>query len=116
MLNGRRIVVVMPAYRAERTLRRTFDGLPHDIVDKVILTDDASGDATAVVARSRGIHTLVHESNRGYGANQKTCYLEALRRGADGVGMAHSDSQYGPGRGTPRAAMIRSCVHGLVPG
>ncbi len=116
MLNGRRIAVVMPAYRAERTLRRTFDGIPHDIVDHVILTDDASGDATATLARSLGIHTLIHDRNRGYGANQKTCYLEALRLGADVVVMVHPDYQYEPRLVTPMASMITSGVYDVVLG
>ena len=116
MLNGRRIVVVMPAYRAERTLRRTYDAIPHDIVDEVILTDDASDDATAALARSLGIRTLVHEVNRGYGGNQKTCYLEALKRGADVVVMLHPDYQYDPRLVTPMASMIASGVYDLVLG
>jgi glycosyltransferase involved in cell wall biosynthesis len=116
MLNGRRIAVVMPAYKAERTLRRTFDGIPHDIVDQVILTDDASGDATATLARSLGIHTIVHDSNRGYGANQKTCYLEALRLGADVVVMVHPDYQYEPRLVTAMASMITSGVYDVVLG
>lgn len=116
MLNGRRIVVVMPAYRAARTLRRTFDAIPHDIVDEVILTDDASGDDTASVSRALGIHTLVHETNRGYGANQKTCYKEALRRGADVVVMLHPDYQYDPRLVTAMASMITSGVYDVVLG
>lgn len=116
MLNGRRIVVVMPAYRAERTLRRTFEAIPHDIVDEVILTDDASADGTAAIARSLGIRTLVHDTNRGYGANQKTCYREALRRGADVVVMLHPDYQYEPRLVTPMASMISSGVYDIVLG
>ena len=116
MLNGKRIVVVMPAFRAERTLRRTYEAIPHDIVDEVILTDDASDDATAAVARSLGIRTIVHEENRGYGGNQKTCYLEALRRGADVVVMLHPDYQYDPRLVTPMASMITSGVYDLVLG
>lgn len=116
MLNGKRIVVVMPAYRAEKTLRKTYDAMPHDIVDEVILTDDASGDATAQLARALGIHTLVHDVNRGYGANQKTCYLEALARGADVVVMLHPDYQYDPRLVTPMASMITSGVYDLVLG
>jgi glycosyltransferase involved in cell wall biosynthesis len=115
-LNGRRIVVVMPAYRAEKTLRRTYESIPHDIVDEVILTDDASDDSTAAVARSLGIPTVVHETNRGYGANQKTCYLEALRRGADVVVMLHPDYQYDPRLVTPMASMICSGVYDVVLG
>lgn len=116
MLNGRRIAVVMPAYKAEKTLRRTFDGIPHDIVDHVILTDDASGDATAELARALGIRTLVHDRNRGYGANQKTCYVEALRMGADVVVMLHPDYQYEPRLVTPMASMISSGIYDMVLG
>jgi len=116
MLGGKRIVVVMPAYRAERTLRRTYEAIPHDVVDEVILTDDASSDATAAIARSLGIRTLVHERNRGYGANQKTCYAEALRRGADIVVMLHPDYQYDPRLVTPMAGMIASDLYDVVLG
>ena len=116
MLNGQRIVVVMPAYRAVKTLQRTYEAVPRDIVDEVILTDDASDDATAALARRLGIRTLVHERNRGYGANQKTCYLEALRRGADVVVMLHPDYQYEPRLVTPMASMITSGVYDVVLG
>ena len=116
MLNGQRIVVVMPAYRAARTLRRTYEAIPHDIVDEVILTDDASGDETAELARALGIVTLVHETNRGYGGNQKTCYEEALRRGADVVVMLHPDYQYEPRLVTAMASMITSGVYDVVLG
>jgi len=116
MLSGQRIVVVMPAYRAEKTLERTYRAVPHEIVDEVILTDDASDDATAALARKLGIHTLVHERNRGYGGNQKTCYLEALRRGADVVVMLHPDYQYEPRLVTAMASMITSGVYDVVLG
>jgi glycosyltransferase involved in cell wall biosynthesis len=116
VLSGKRIVVVMPAFRAERTLRRTYEAVPHDVVDEVILTDDASDDATATVARSLGIHTVVHETNRGYGGNQKTCYLEALRHGADVVVMLHPDYQYEPRLVTAMASMITSGVYDVVLG
>ena len=116
MLAGRRIVVVMPAYRAARTLRATYDAIPHDIVDEVILTDDASDDATAALSRELGITTLVHDRNRGYGANQKTCYAEALRRGADVVVMLHPDYQYEPRLVTAMASMVTSGVYDLVLG
>ena len=116
MLNGRRIVVVMPAFRAERTLERTYRGIPHEIVDEVILTDDASDDATARLARSLGIRTLVHDRNRGYGANQKTCYLEALRRGGDVIVMLHPDYQYEPRLVAPMASMIASGIYDVVLG
>jgi glycosyltransferase involved in cell wall biosynthesis len=116
MLNRARVVVVMPAYRAERTLRRTYEAIPHDIVDEVILTDDASSDATASIARSLGIRTLVHDVNRGYGANQKTCYVEALARGADVVVMLHPDYQYEPRLVTAMASMITSGIYDVVLG
>jgi glycosyltransferase involved in cell wall biosynthesis len=86
----------MPAYNAARTLERTFREIPLDLVDEVVVTDDASADDTVSVARSLGLHTLVHEQNRGYGGNQKTCYEEALRLGADVVVMLHPDYQYTP--------------------
>ena len=86
----------MPAYNAERTLERTFRDLPLDWVDDVVLVDDASRDRTAEVARQLGLHAVVHPRNRGYGGNQKTCYREALARGADIVVMVHPDHQYDP--------------------
>jgi glycosyltransferase involved in cell wall biosynthesis len=98
MLNGRRIAVVLPAYNAALTLRRTFEELPLDLVDDVILTDDASRDNTAEIARQLGIHTL--------GGNQKTCYQAALERGADVVIMVHPDYQYTPKLATAMAAML----------
>ena len=116
MLNHRRIVVVMPAYRAEKTLQRTYDAIPRDVVDEVILTDDASSDATASIARALGIRTLVHDANRGYGANQKTCYAEALRRGAEIIVMLHPDYQYDPRLVTPMAGMIASDLYDVVIG
>ena len=94
MIHGKRIVVVLPAYNAARTLRQTYEELPHEIVDHVILVDDASQDETTALARQLGITTFVHPSNLGYGGNQKTCYREALARGADVVVMIHPDYQY----------------------
>jgi glycosyltransferase involved in cell wall biosynthesis len=91
-----KVCVVMPAYNAERTLERTYRDLPMGWVDDVILVDDASRDRTVAVSRELGIHTLVHAENRGYGGNQKTCYREALARGADIVVMVHPDHQYDP--------------------
>lgn len=96
MLGSMRICVVMPAYNAEATLERTVAEIPRDIVDDIILVDDSSKDETASLARRLGLHTVVHPSNRGYGGNQKTCYREALRRGADIVVMVHPDYQYTP--------------------
>jgi glycosyltransferase involved in cell wall biosynthesis len=97
MINGRKIVVVMPAYNAELTLRKTYDEIPFDIVDEVIVTDDFSTDRTIEVAREIGVnHIMKHDRNKGYGGNQKTCYNKALELGADIVVMLHPDYQYTP--------------------
>ena len=86
----------MPAYNAEKTLERTYADVPKGDVDDIILVDDVSRDRTVEIARGLGIHTVVHEKNRGYGGNQKTCYATALARGADVVIMVHPDHQYDP--------------------
>jgi glycosyltransferase involved in cell wall biosynthesis len=96
VFHGKKIVVVMPAYNAAKTIERTYREIPLDLVDEVVVTDDASPDETVEVARRLGLRTLVHERNRGYGANQKTCYTEALRLDADVVVMLHPDYQYTP--------------------
>jgi len=97
MINEKKIVVVMPAYNAEKTLEKTFNEIPFDIVDEVIIVDDFSNDNTLAEARKLGIqHVIVHEKNKGYGANQKTCYKKALDLGADIVIMLHPDYQYTP--------------------
>ncbi len=88
------IVVVMPAYNAARTLERTYHDIPPGTVDHVILVDDVSQDTTVEVAQRLGLHVVIHMQNRGYGGNQKTCYLEALKAGADIVVMLHPDYQY----------------------
>ncbi len=108
MIAGKRIAVVLPAYNAAKTLPQTYAEIPHDIVDDIILTDDASRDNTVEVARGLGIHTIRHERNRGYGGNQKTCYDAALARGADIVVMLHPDYQYTPKLVTAMASMIAS--------
>lgn len=108
MLNGKRVAVVMPAYNAAKTLSQTVAEIPRDIVDDIILTDDASHDDTVDIAESLGLHTLRHESNRGYGGNQKTCYASALERGADVVVMLHPDYQYTPRLVTAMASMVIS--------
>lgn len=90
------MVVVMPAYNAAKTLHMTYMDLPHDCVDLVILVDDCSSDQTAKIARELGLELFVHDRNYGYGANQKTCYREALKSGADIVVMVHPDYQYDP--------------------
>lgn len=88
------VVVVMPAYNAAKTLERTYRDIPHDIINHIILVDDVSGDETVEVAERLGIETFVHQQNRGYGGNQKTCYDKALKFGAQVVVMLHPDYQY----------------------
>ncbi len=114
MILGKKITVVMPAYNAEFTLRRTFEEIPREIVDDVILVDDASKDRTVEVARELGIHYVVHPKNLGYGGNQKTCYQEALKRGADIVIMMHPDYQYTPKLIPAMAGMIASGIYDVV--
>jgi glycosyltransferase involved in cell wall biosynthesis len=93
---AKKVIVVMPAYNAEKTLERTLDDIPRDWVDEIILMDDASRDGTVALARRLGLRVFVHEKNRGYGANQKTCYSEALQLGGDIMVMVHPDHQYDP--------------------
>ncbi|WP_376690722.1 glycosyltransferase family 2 protein [Wenzhouxiangella sp. EGI_FJ10409] len=113
MIRGHKVVVVMPAYNAVRTLERTLSEVPRDVVDDIVLVDDASQDDTAGLARSLGIeHVIRHDSNRGYGGNQKTCYRKALDLGADIVVMLHPDYQYSP-RLIP--AMAELVASGLFP-
>jgi glycosyltransferase involved in cell wall biosynthesis len=116
MLLGRNIAVVMPAYRAEKTLEECFRAIPRDIVDFVLLVDDASDDATLAVAGRLGIAAYRHPENRGYGANQKTCYALALGHGADIVVMLHPDYQYDPRLIAAMAAMIASGIYDVVIG
>jgi glycosyltransferase involved in cell wall biosynthesis len=92
----KKVIVVMPAYNAEKTLRRTLDDIPRDFVDEILLVDDHSRDRTVEVARGLGLRVMVHDKNRGYGGNQKTCYREALRLGGDVMVMVHPDHQYDP--------------------
>ena len=91
-----KICIIMPAYKAAKTLEQTYRDLPMEWVDDIVVVDDASTDRTVEVSRGLGLHTLVHPHNRGYGGNQKTCYAEALARGADIVVMVHPDHQYDP--------------------
>lgn len=116
MLHGNRIVVVMPAYRAGKTLEECYAAIPHDIVDQVLLVDDASDDDTLAVAERLGITAHRHPQNRGYGGNQKTCYRLALEANADIVVMLHPDYQYEPRLITAMAAMIASGVYEAVIG
>lgn len=115
MINGQRICVVLPAYNAARTLEATVYELP-PVVDDVILVDDCSADSTVEVACRLGLHTRLHEENRGYGANQKTCYAEALSRQADVVIMIHPDYQYSPLLVTAMASMVAYQLYDLVLG
>ncbi len=114
MLNNKKIIVILPAYNAARTLERTYSEIPTNIVDEVLLVDDASQDNTAELARRLGIHTIVHEQNRGYGGNQKTCYRAALDNNADIVVMLHPDYQYTPFLITSLASMIAFGVYDVV--
>ncbi len=94
MPDAPKVVIVMPAYNAAKTLERTYADIPHDLVDHVILVDDVSKDETVEIAHQLGVETIVHNQNRGYGGNQKTCYDRALEWGADVVVMLHPDYQY----------------------
>ena len=105
MINGKKVIVVLPAYNAEKTLENTWREIPPE-VDSVVLVDDCSRDKTAELALKLGITTVVHETNTGYGGNQKTCYRIALEMGADIVVMVHPDYQYTPRLVTAMAAMI----------
>ncbi|MFN2215756.1 MAG: glycosyltransferase family 2 protein [Anaerolineales bacterium] len=116
MIKGQKVVVVMPAYNAEKTLRRTYAEIPLEIVDQVILVDDFSQDRTTEVARELGLQTICHEQNKGYGGNQKTCYREALDLGADIVIMLHPDYQYTPLLITAMASLIAEGVFDCVLG
>jgi len=106
LLNGKKIVIVMPAYNAAKTLQQTYHEIPLDVVDDVLLVDDGSSDQTVAVSRELGLTTFLHRNNMGYGRNQKTCYREALRRRADIVIMVHPDYQYSPKLIVPMAGMI----------
>lgn len=113
MIKDKKIVVVLPAYNASRTLEQTYSEIPFDVVDEVILVDDASDDNTSEVARNVGIRqVIVHDANKGYGGNQKTCYRAALDSGADIVVMLHPDYQYTPKLITAMASVI---AEGLYP-
>jgi glycosyltransferase involved in cell wall biosynthesis len=109
-------MVVMPAYRAGQTLEATWEALPHDIIDRVLVVDDASDDETVRIAEKLGADVIRHEANMGYGANQKTCYEAALEDGADIIVMVHPDYQYEPRLVTAMAAMIESGVYDIVIG
>jgi glycosyltransferase involved in cell wall biosynthesis len=116
MLEGKKVIVVLPAYNAERTLEETCKDIPLKVVDEVLLIDDASSDKTVEVAQRLNLKVFVHKENRGYGANQKTCYQEALKAGADIIIMLHPDYQYSPKLITAMAGLIASGMFDIVLG
>lgn len=117
MLNGKKIVVVLPAYNAAKTLQQTYSEIPFDLVDDVVLVDDRSRDNTADLARQIGIkHVIIHPKNRGYGGNQKSCYNKALELGADIVIMLHPDYQYTPKLIPSMAHLIAGGLYHVVLG
>ncbi|MFH1220499.1 MAG: glycosyltransferase family 2 protein [Candidatus Eisenbacteria bacterium] len=116
MLHGKKIIVVMPAYNSQENIKRTCNDIPSDIVDEILLTDDHSSDDTVAVARKLGIEVFEHRRNMGYGANQKTCYREALKKRGDIVIMLHPDYQYPPKLITAMAGLICSDMFDVVLG
>jgi glycosyltransferase involved in cell wall biosynthesis len=116
MVGDKKVVVVLPAYNAERTLRKTYDEIPRDVVDSVLLVDDASTDKTVELADELGIEYIRHNKNLGYGGNQKTCYRAALERGADIVAMLHPDYQYSPKLLGAMAHLLNSAEYDVVLG
>jgi glycosyltransferase involved in cell wall biosynthesis len=116
MIDGHKIVVVMPAYNAEHTLRQTVAEIPRDVVDEVLLVDDGSSDDTVALAKELDLRVYLHDKNYGYGRNQKTCYFQALKGGADIVVMIHPDYQYTPRLARAMAGMISSGVYDVALG
>jgi glycosyltransferase involved in cell wall biosynthesis len=115
MLNNKKIIVVLPAYNAAVTLQKTYNEIPMDIVDDVVIVDDASKDNTVEVAKNIGIrHVIRHDKNKGYGGNQKSCYNKALELGADIVIMLHPDYQYTPKLITAMASIIANDLYPVV--
>lgn len=117
MINGQKVVVVLPAYNAALTLEKTYNEIDRTIVDEVILVDDASKDDTVKVARAIGVnHIISHEKNKGYGGNQKSCYRKALEVGGDIIVMLHPDYQYTPALIGPMVSLIANKVYPVVLG
>lgn len=117
MVNGKKVVIVMPAYNAEQTLEKTYNEIPFDIVDDVVLVDDKSSDNTSMLAKKIGIkHVIRHQENLGYGGNQKSCYNKALEIGADIAIMLHPDYQYTPKLIHSMAYLIANDVYPVVLG
>ena len=116
MVKGNKIVVIMPAYNAEKTIRRTYDDIPHDIVDDIIIVDDGSTDNTVLEAGKLNLEVVRHERNRGYGGNQKTCYKRACNKEANIVVMLHPDYQYTPKLIRAMVSLIAEDVYDVVLG
>jgi glycosyltransferase involved in cell wall biosynthesis len=117
MINAKKVIIVLPAYNASETLQKTYNEIPFDIVDEVVLVDDHSTDETLRVAKALGIeHVVKHDQNKGYGANQKSCYKKALSLGADIVVMLHPDYQYTPKLIHSMAYLIANDVYPVVMG
>jgi glycosyltransferase involved in cell wall biosynthesis len=116
VIGNRRVVVVLPAFNAQRTLERTVSELDRDVADVILLVDDASSDRTPMLARTLGLSVIQHPNNQGYGGNQKTCYQAALAEGADIVVMVHPDYQYSPRLMPALAAMVASGEYDVVLG
>lgn len=117
MINGQKVIVVLPAFNAALTLEQTYAEIDRTIVDEVILVDDASKDDTVIKAKAIGIlHVISHESNKGYGGNQKSCYRKALEAGADIIVMLHPDYQYTPALIGPMVSLIANKVYPVVLG
>ena len=115
-MNSRRVAVILPAYNAEATLARTVAELDREIIDELVLVDDASTDRTVPLGRELGLDPISHEVNRGYGGNQKTCYRQALELGVDIIVMVHPDYQYSPLLVPAIAAMIAYGEYDMVLG
>ena len=117
MINNKKIIVVLPAYNAAKTLQKTFEEIPFDIVDEVILTDDFSNDETVQVAKKIGIkHIILHDTNKGYGANQKSCYQKAFELNADIIVMLHPDYQYTPKLIPAMCSLVANDLYDVVLG
>ncbi len=116
MINNKKIVLVMPSYNAEKTLAVTYNEVDKSVVDEIILVDDASSDATVELAKKLNIRTIVHKKNKGYGANQKTCYKAALEAGADIIIMLHPDYQYDPRLVPAMAHLVATDLYDIVLG
>jgi glycosyltransferase involved in cell wall biosynthesis len=116
MINNKKIIVVMPAYNAEKTLQNTYEDIPKNIVDEIILVDDKSSDKTVAVAEKLNIKIFLHNKNKGYGANQKTCYREALKLNGDIIVMLHPDYQYNPKLVTAMSSLIAEGIYDVILG